>query len=494
MYRGVLALVAVVVFAGCIGLAPADVSAPDGPDNEERPAPDEDELGYHDGYWYDDPIAVNTTNGLNESERDVLAARSIARVEHLRGLEFDKDVNITVINRTQFSGEARNWTVADDQQTFEDAKFAALFMVGTGESASESQQENTGNVVSGFYSPSTEAIVIVSDRERPRVDTTVLIHELTHAAQDQHFDLNATTARYPHDRNQARLGLIEGDANLVQQEYEARCGTEWSCVQYGDGDGGDSQPPEPHWGLYFTSFFPYSDGPTFTQTLRDGDDWSGVNDAFGQPPNSTVEIMNPELYGEFEPEPVTISDAGEWNRVRRDGAPDYDELGPSALAASFAYTLYDDSNPDALITPNDFLNLNDGEVNETDPLNYELAQTQGWRGDRLHVYEQDGEMAYVWRLNWESSAAADRFTEDYHELLGYWGGQRVEGDIWEIGDNSPFTGAYRVTTVDETVTITYAPSQPELTEVRDPAADRPGVEADGTSGDGATATATVVGG
>ena len=479
MHRGALALVAVVLLAGCAGLAPGEASfdtaapgADDGVAHEERQPPDEDVLGFHDGYWHDDPVTVNATGGLNETEREAVTARSIARVEYIRGLEFDEDVNVTVINRTQFTGQQQNWTAANDQEAFEDAKFAALFIVGTGESATSSQQETTNNIVRGFYSPTTKDIVIISDSETPRVDTSILIHELTHAAQDQRFDLEATTAQHPHDLHQARLGLIEGDANLVQQQYESRCGAEWSCVEYAGGGESDSQPSEPHWGLYFTSFFPYSDGPAFTDSLRDGDDWSAVNDAYEKPPNSTVEIMDPDRYGQFEPDAVALSDTGEWDRVRRDGAPDYDVLGPSALAASFAYTLYDDSNTDALVAPNDFLNFDGGEVNKTNPLNYDLAQTRGWQGDRLHVYERNGEVAYVWRLAWESPDAADRFTSDYHDLLGYWGGQRVDGNVWKVDDESPFTGAYRVVTTDDTVTITYAPSRAELDAVR-ASTDRP---------------------
>ena len=75
---GALAVTLLVVLSGCtFGASFVD----------DR-APAEDRLGWEAGYWYDDPLPVNATDGLNESEREAAVARTMARVERIRESSF----------------------------------------------------------------------------------------------------------------------------------------------------------------------------------------------------------------------------------------------------------------------------------------------------------------------------------------------------------------------------------------------------------------------
>jgi len=479
------AVVGVLLLAGCadaVGPSAGPGATPDGVEMAEEPQPDpgSDRLGWENGYWYNDPIAVNNTDGLNESEREAVIARAMARAEFVRQLEFEDDVNITV--RTRENASLGGGETNESLRRFDNAKFEAAFYVGEDDDSIAVQDASRNQTVGGFYSPETESIVIVSDAARPRLDgERTLAHELVHALQDQHLNLSVRERAGTRDEFNAITGLIEGDASHAENLYMDRCGGAWDCLNASGGGEGDGPGAPPNWGTYFLEFFPYSDGTAYAASLRAGEGWSAVDEAFRDPPTSAQEVIRPETDGEFEPRDVELADRTDgWERVRPAGRPDYGTLGRSGLAASFARTLYDArrddpgtpaTNASPLVDPQEWLNLEGGGVNESDPLNYDLAVTRGWTGDRMHVYERDGELAYVWRLTWESPAAAERFADGYRDLLTYWGGERVAGspgeEVWVIREG-PFADAFRVRVEGDTVTVTNAPTRGQLDEVRRP--------------------------
>ena len=486
MRRAVLFVTLFLLLAGCAGLAPGEPGAE--PQSTEtvdestesveeaadtnttqytdgltlptdRTNPTNATIGWYNGYWYDDPVSVNTTGGLNETERDAVAARSKARVEVIRGLPFENHVSIDVISREEFT---ERQSAAGETTTLEEIRYEAMFLIGD-ESLAEERERTRGQTVGGFYSVGRGTIVLVSKTETPRVDVETLAHELTHALQDQHFDLGGTMAADTHDQSQARLGLIEGDANAVMYAYGDRCGVFWSCIEYPDEDE-EADQPDIHMGLYLDSFFPYSAGPTFVEALRDGSDWTAVNRAYDAPPNASREIIAPGEFGTFAPADVAIEDrhTGEWDQVQRDGGPDHEVVGRAGLSVMFAYTVYHDDNPTMLVDPMTLLNMVDGEIDRTNPLNYDLEMTEGWAGDRLQAYERGDETAYVWRIAWDSETDAQRFVDAYGQLLEYWGGEQVTDTTWTIDEERPFAGTIRITTAGDTVTIVNAPDQESL--------------------------------
>jgi len=475
--RWTVLLVAACLFvSGCVGAfgggeEPAADGTPDGDasvDHTERADPGEDRLGWENDYWHDDPVAVNASDGLNGSERKAVVARAMARVEVVRNLEFERTVNVTVLGRSNYSAGS-NDTDGEAFRRFDNAKFEALFLIGNEEDSIETQEETRNRTIAGVYSPSRESIVVVSDSGSPKLDgERTLAHELVHALQDQQFNLSRSSPR-TRDAYNARNGLVEGDARAVEQEYMDQCGDTWACLPGAseESNGGDGGGPPANLGVYIMSYFPYSDGPGFVASLRENDDWSRVNDAFADPPGSSVEVIYPEKYESFEPAEVSMrgptSDG--WERVRPEQRPDYAVLGQSALAAMFAYTLYDDYNQSAVVQPREFLNTEGGSVNRSDPFNYSLAPTRGWQGDRMHVYERNGETAYVWRLAWESPTDAERFADHYRDLLTHWGGQRVTEGTWVIAEDSPFSDAVSLAVEGDTVTIVNAPDRGALGDV-----------------------------
>src|ERR1700688_3627145 len=88
--------------------------------------------------------------------------------------------------------------------------------------------------IAGFYDPHRKSLAVV---DRPggllgseagaqlgaemahQMEDGLLVHELTHAIQDQHFDLDRLSDSDPlSDGGVARLALVEGDATLVMMD------------------------------------------------------------------------------------------------------------------------------------------------------------------------------------------------------------------------------------------------------------------------------------
>jgi hypothetical protein len=478
----VVALVALLVLAGCQAPMQEPTADVPGVTVTDAPAPPDaetDRLGYEDGYWYNESLAVNATDGLNESEQRAVVGRTMARVELIRGLEFEEQVPVRVLNRSAATAAIAgngNQSESEDFRRFDNAKFEALFLIGEGEKSIQTQQSELNRSIAGYYSRSRGAIVVVSDSPTPTINRNTLAHELVHALQDQHFE--DTERPRTRDAYNGQNGLYEGDANYVQQAYEDRCEGAWDCLETpgpsapseGEGESeGASEAGQSNRGVTVLQFFPYSDGPDFVANLRAQGGWEAVNAAYADPPASAREVIDPTVYPEFTTTTVKLdvtTDDG-WRRVRPAERSDAATLGPSAIAAAFAATLYDDYDDGAVVSPRDFLNLEPGgQLNATDPLNYDLPGTRGWRGDRLEVYERDGETAYVWRLVWDGEAEAEAFAEQYRALLTHWGGEEVAPGTWVLEPESPYADAFRVTVEGDTVTVVNGPTRDDLDSLR----------------------------
>ena len=445
-------------------------AAAENPDDEPST---ETTVGYVEGVWYYDDLPIDEEDEavVGASDFEAIVYRSMARVEVLRDLTFQEDVPVDVISREQFQA-ARDG--ADDEDVVEETerlqeaiRYEALFMIDRETDVDDEFSTLLGDAVQGFYSPVTNRVVIVSDSpSEPELDEVTLAHELLHALQDQHFDLQRFE---PEIQNQehAKDGLVEGDAVWVENEYERRCDVEWSCVLPGDEPEDDDGPDDPHWGLYLELFYPYSDGASFVDHLREEGGWEAVNAAYDDPPRSSSEIIRPEEYANRSVSEMTVEDRSNdrWTELDVDDGPAYSEFGEATIAAMLAYpTLADDGN-ESIIPGSELIN-----GDETNPLNYDHAYTDGWAGDRLIKYVTDertiDESGYVWETVWESEEDAAQFVDGYLQLLEIHDAGAIQDHENTFVIEDGFPGAYYLEHDGETVTIVRAPSVGELDEIR----------------------------
>ena len=488
-----VAVVCLVVLAGCQGGTTGDATteieteaattaAPTQTDTFDYADPAEDRLGWEGGYWYNESIDVDRSDGLNDSELAAVVNRSMARVERVRRLEFKESVPVDVISREEFANDtaASFANVSRNASLHQNVKWEAMFMLGESESATEQLESNRAGSVLGYYSPTEDRIVIVSENtESPKMDEITLSQELFHALQEHRFNISEMN-QSTQELHNARDGIIEGDGNYVDHLYQQRCESDWDCLQpqsEAGGGGGDR-----HIGIALTKLQPYSDGPVFVQELHESEGWEAVNDVYENPPASTEQTIHTEKYGEDEPTAVSVSDTSsdEWTVPDMgNGSIDYASFGEAGLYTMLWYPSYAETQttgaPTNVVIPVNHLLAPAQNEATLDLYNYSHPYTDGWDGDRLVPYAADdstatNETAYVWKSAWDSPADAEAFAEGYRQLLEHHGAESIDGqtDGYRISEgDSEYADAFRVTVDGDRVTIVNAPTADQLDDVHD---------------------------
>ena len=158
--------------------------------------------------------------------------------------------------------------------------------------------------VEGLYDPKSREFYI-ADWSPPGDQRMVMAHELTHALEDQHYQIEAwlKAARPNEDAELARDAVLEGSAMAAMVDY-LMLGTGRSLKDMSDfdpsmlmGDIGSSPtlkdaPPF----LKDTLIFPYLGGMNFSVALLKNSGWAALAGVFEKPPVSTQQILHPALY------------------------------------------------------------------------------------------------------------------------------------------------------------------------------------------------------
>lgn len=399
-----------------------------------------DDIGHQGGYSATDELDVTTDDGLNASEREAAVHRTMARVESIRGLAFERDVSVRVISRDEYREERTQFGFSPTNHSeWNEQVWEAMFLVDESTNATDAVSEVYQGAVLGYYSEGE--IVIVSDSETPRIDPFTLAHELTHALQDQQLTLENDTNTQ--DARLAANGLIEGDANAVEYEYENRCRDSWSCLPRPDRTLDDS---DRNLGVYMTISMPYAEGPGFVEALSERGGQEAVNDAYETFPQSTEQIIHPTKYPDESPESVRIEDRSTDGWQRFDVSPQGETVGEASI-----YTMFRTNG--VIDRPTD------------GPENYSHPISTGWAGDRIVPYNNtEGQDGYVWKTKWDTERDAQQFAEGYERLLERNNARNASGTR-VIPESNSYADAFRVDHDGRTVTIVNAPTTDELDRV-----------------------------
>ena len=347
-------------------------------------------------------------------------------VPRLRKLPFRRPVEARMMNRRQlrqYMEKEFQKEYTPGELLFFDRSLKALGAAPRDLDLVKVMKELLSEEVGGFYNPRTRHLVLVAETDRPKNEKsrgllarlfsgkeepfdkedakTTLAHELTHALQDQHFDLKSWHERTPDDDDDMQLAfsaLVEGDATLLMMQEVARLGGESpeevlamsplrADIAFGlmipflglaTGPAYKKSPPLLRHGL----LFPYHKGLVFVlhQTRRGG--WKAVNRCFANPPRSTEQILHPEKYrGPQQDDPVRIV-------LPKKIAPvpqAWRELGRNVLG-EFQLIVLLGRTPDA------------------------HRAAAGWDGDRYVVWEhKDGRLGFLFVSQWDSLRDAEEF-------------------------------------------------------------------------------------
>lgn len=448
------------------------------PDDYADPESPSGTIGWTDGYWYNEPLNVDSSDGLNESEVEKLGARTTARVEAMRCLDAPEGTPpIDIITREEYrnqSGDVFSGITTKDE-LYANSQYETMMMIGSDDDYWQVRADNRGETTGAFYNFVDKQIVMINDNpDSVLLEEYVLAQEVGHAVQDQQFNMSSYE-RPTNDYDKGFLSLIEGDMNLIDSWYQEACQEDlWEepCVsETQDGEGGGGGGELASWGLYLNGFQPYSDGPKFIEDIYEENGWDAVDAMYDDPPNSAMYSVYPDRWGEVDIAEVEVPDtsADNWRRLGYEDTTDYDRVGVAGIAAMFMSPAYEADSE--VWSTDQFLNLtNAREVSSYDPLIYDQPATAGWRGDRLYTYANEmNETGTVWKLKYSDADSLQLFLDSYQKLVNVHKGQQVDGYkyTWTFGEDSKFDMALTFVPEGDTVTIVKGPSVDTLTEIHD---------------------------
>lgn len=251
--------------------------------------------------------------------------------------------------------------------------------------------------VAGYYDPLTRKFYLIKgtpiDMLRP-----VLAHELVHALQDQHTNLDSLISRKRgNDRQSAAQAAIEGHATLVMFAYllsqasgqlvDPRMLPDIAAQMRPAIEAQNSQFPvfkrAPRI-IRETMVWPYVGGAAFTQALWHARTDEGYPAPIGSLlPQSTEQVMHPrDHFLTTRDEPTEIRFANKANVLYEN------TLGELETGILLSVHLGTD----------------------------DATAAAGWDGDRFQLQNINGKKLLVWQSVWDDAAAADRFAAAYKQI------------------------------------------------------------------------------
>lgn len=232
----------------------------------------------------------------------------IIEAQQIRGLDFLEPVDVVLLSDEEYA--ARFADIVEEELAEEDvqainALLRTLGIIENDDDYRDLLETFLSAGTGGFYDPDSEELVVrLATGELGPHAESVVIHELVHALQDQHFELLDAREDLEGDPNYVAQAIIEGDALLREATYvqslslvqQAKYVSEISEI---DLSALDTLP-----GYIVNSLqAAYLDGFFFHQQVG----LDAVDDQFVDPPDSSEQLIEPGKYERDEqPKEATL--------------------------------------------------------------------------------------------------------------------------------------------------------------------------------------------
>jgi hypothetical protein len=233
-----------------------------------------------------------------------------SEVESVRGLRYLRRVNVEPVSDAEIDRRLRDYFEAAYPKRFYARRtevWATIGAIPRGVGILEALNRYQQGQVLGFYNSENEELVYTGDADLTRIEQFVLAHELTHAIDDQHFDLDRLdriSQTCDDERLLAGLGVVEGSANYFATQVSLR----FPISETGDLGGGNTTGVPPL--ILEVQAYPYTAGQAFVDSLADHGGPAAVNRALERYPTTTEQVLHPEGFRTDEPTPVDVPDFG----------------------------------------------------------------------------------------------------------------------------------------------------------------------------------------
>ncbi len=293
-------------------------------------------------------------------------------VEKLRKLEFEHPVAVNFLSEAAFEKQVsvdKGKLSASDKRSAErsQSQLRAVGLIGPDVDLLDATSSLQQSGVLAYYENATKSITVKGKNVDDVATRVTLAHELTHALQDQHFDLTKAQrdAAKTHSGTVVRT-VIEGDAVRIQNAYvdglsaaDQKAYASESAQQGSDArtEQSDAGVPE---SLSVLFEAPYDLGPIMLDAVLADRKEAGINALFRDPPTSDSVYLTPS----------TLLDHSKFSTVRtpklRAGEK---RSGPADSFGAFA--------------------LYQVLASRIDPATA-LAAADGWGGDAMITFTKDG--------------------------------------------------------------------------------------------------------
>jgi hypothetical protein len=355
------------------------------------------------------PPAVAT---MSASEVEAMARDIALKIAPLRGLAFQREVPVRIVDDAEARRHFQELTERywpREQMAMEQSALTQLGLLPEGYDIREGLFTVLEEQAAGYYDLEKDVFCVLNDM--PRLSAPIIIaHELTHALDDQHFDIDAMLRAHieASDRSTALAAIVEGSGiaimtgYMVQEMATGQLPKEALLeIQESEAGRGEQLKAAPQI-LQSSLLAPYLLGQTFLMRgdlgrLLNGVAAADIDRAFRNPPLSTEQLLHPEKYwepgAEDAPRAVALPDLsaalGEGWKLLGDG-----DLGEMTLAIMTGVPPVDMTAVESML-----------------PASWTNDAAAGWDGDLWQLYGRDDRRVTVLASMWDSAADAVQFAD-----------------------------------------------------------------------------------
>lgn len=230
---------------------------------------------------------------------DQVVAELSRFVERARGKRFHKPVKVELLDDKAFVARLLE-DAEEDRADLEETEeiLGVLDLLEPSGNLFDELNGYLSEVVLGFYDSETDELVVRGTETGPFVRLT-LVHELTHALDDQLYDLDREELFDADDESGIGFSALgEGSAQTVESRYRRSLSPSERRQANEEEEAfamsaSELTAPEV---IQVLIGFPYEVGEDLIAAITKSDGEKALEAAYGDPPNTTEQLLHPERY------------------------------------------------------------------------------------------------------------------------------------------------------------------------------------------------------
>jgi hypothetical protein len=276
----VAVVVAVALVAGIVVLATRDGGDEAAPPEDDRARP-------------------SSTTTAAPDDLDATVRELSAFVAGQRGRPYKEAVDVELLDDEAFVARLRRADERDEKAVEESGRLLrAVGLLDAGDDLADAVDTASAEGVLGFYDPESDELVVRGSDLSPGVRST-LVHELTHAWDDQYFELDRPALDDADDESSFGFSaLLEGNAVRVEDAWADTLTSDERAQLRSDQDSasdGLASADVPPIVVQLLSL-PYAAGRSLVEQLVQAGGERRVDEAFGAPPTTSEQVLDPTTY------------------------------------------------------------------------------------------------------------------------------------------------------------------------------------------------------